>query len=240
MPTFIDLFAGIGGISLGLERAGFTCAAHVEIDPFCQRVLRKHWPGVPLFGDITTLDPDDLPRADLVAGGFPCQPVSAAGKRKAQEDPRWLWPHFARVLRSLRPSYALVENVPALLTVAGGGAAQEVFGDLAEMGFDAEWFVLSASAVGAPHLRERVFIVAHAGRPGLEGPGQLQDSPTESGTLPAHDPWWSGEPRIQRVAHGPPDRVDRLTAIGNAVVPAVAELVGRWILAGGRERRRLA
>src|SRR4029453_4298664 len=109
MPTFGSLFAGIGGLDLGLERAGWQCRWQVELDPLCQRVLAKHWPNVPRYGDIRTLDLERIERVDLVCGGFPCQPVSVAGKRLAQADERWLWPGFARGLPPLAPRLVPVE-----------------------------------------------------------------------------------------------------------------------------------
>src|SRR5437868_15209237 len=111
--------------------------------------------------DVRDLTGTELQPVDLIAGGFPCQPVSLAGRRRGSADERWLWPEFARLIRVLRPRYVLVENVPGLLV--GGGMA-EVLGDLAALGFDAEWDCISAAHVGAPHLRYRVFIVAHAAR----------------------------------------------------------------------------
>ena len=119
--TVVDLFAGIGGISLGLERAGFTVAAQVEIDPFCRTVLNKHWPEVPKHDDVRTFAPwwgSSVPRpaVHLVAGGFPCQPVSQAGLQRAQTDPRWLWPEMAQAIEHLQPEWVLAENVPGLRT----------------------------------------------------------------------------------------------------------------------------
>jgi DNA (cytosine-5)-methyltransferase 1 len=157
-PTFGSLFAGIGGIDLGLERAGWECRFQVEWDPFCQRVLAKHWPDVPRFGDIADVDWSGVPPVDLLAGGFPCQPFSVAGKQRRLDDDRWLWPEFARAIRELRPRYVLVENVPGLLV---GGGMDAVLGDLAELGYDAEWESIPAAAVGAPHLRYRVWIIAY-------------------------------------------------------------------------------
>jgi DNA (cytosine-5)-methyltransferase 1 len=160
-PTFGSLFAGIGGIDLGLERAGWRGRWQVEWDPFCQRVLAKHWPDIPRYGDIATVDWSGVERVDLLAGGFPCQPVSGAGKRKAQSDERWLWPEFLRAIRALRPSLILVENVTNLLAINGGSAFGEVVGDLAASGYDAEWDCIPAAAVGAPHDRDRIWIVAY-------------------------------------------------------------------------------
>lgn len=163
--TVGSLFSGIGGIDLGLERAGMTIRWQVEKDDWCRRVLLKHWPDVPKYEDITTLTGHELERVDVLAGGFPCQPASTAGSRKGNEDvERWLWPHFEKLIRVLRPRIVLVENVPGLFTVNGGAAFGEIIGSLASMRYDCEWEVLSAADVGAPHLRKRVWIVAHANR----------------------------------------------------------------------------
>lgn len=168
----MDLFSGIGGFSLGLQRTGgFETIAFCEIDPFCRKVLVKHWPGVPCFEDITKLDKeelDSLGRVDVICGGFPCQPVSCAGKRKGKEDARWLWPEFCRVVRSVRPEWVLIENVPGLLSADSGRLFAGILRDLSESGYDAEWNIVSAASVGAPHLRKRVFVVAHTSQPGRQ------------------------------------------------------------------------
>ncbi len=150
-----SLFSGIGGIDLGLERAGMRVSWQCEIDPWCRGILARHWPDTPQYGDIRTIDAD-TPRVDVLAGGFPCQPVSLAGKGLAQADERWLWPEFARCIRVLRPRYVIAENVPGLLT----RGLDLVLADLAALGFDAEWTVFGARDVGAPHKRDRVWIVA--------------------------------------------------------------------------------
>ena len=223
---FVSLFAGIGGIDKGLEAAGWECVAQVENDPWCTRILEKHWPTIPKWKDIHELDPADLPNTDAVVGGFPCAPVSLAGKRQAQDDPRWLWPEFLRVVRMVRPRIVLVENVPGLLTAGFG----DVLAGLAGAGYDTEWAGVPAAAVGAPHLRWRVFIVAYPdtfGRDGGSGE-QRQGRRRE----PQNSGWWDVEPRVGRVAPRIPRRVDRLKGLGNAVVPQVAEWVGRRIVAG--------
>lgn len=156
-PTFGSLFSGIGGIDLGLERAGWRPVWQCDSDPYCRRVLAKHWPTVPCYDDVHSIH-RAIPRVDLIAGGFPCQPVSNAGQRKAQADARWLWPEFARIIGTLRPRYVLVENVPGLLSRGFG----DVLGDLAALGFDAEWGMRAARDVGAPHLRKRVFVLAYS------------------------------------------------------------------------------
>jgi len=161
--SFGSLFTGIGGFDLGLERAGMICKWQVEIDDYCRRVLAKHWPDILRYRDIREVNFDEIEKVDVLCGGFPCQPVSLAGKGLAQDDPRWLWPEFAGAIRALRPRYVAMENVPGLL-VRGMG---DVLGDLAALGYAAEWQVLSAAAFGAPHLRERVFVIAHADSGGM-------------------------------------------------------------------------
>lgn len=158
---FGSLFSGIGGIDLGLERAGMVCAWQVEIKPYCQKVLAKHWPTVKRYGDIRELTGYELEPVDLLCGGFPCQPHSYAGKRAGSADERDLWPEFARLIRILKPEWVLAENVPGLLSSDAGRFFGRVLRDLAACGYDAEWNVLSAQALGAPHIRERVFIVAY-------------------------------------------------------------------------------
>jgi DNA (cytosine-5)-methyltransferase 1 len=158
----LDLFSGIGGFSLGLERAGFKTVAFCEIEPYPRAVLRKHWPDVPCYDDVRTLTAERLAAdgitVDVICGGFPCQDISNAGKRAGIEGERsGLWREYARLIGELRPKYVIVENVAALL----GRGMGRVLGDLAEIGYDAEWQVISAADVGAPHLRERVWIVAY-------------------------------------------------------------------------------
>ena len=234
--TFGSLFAGIGGMDLGLERAGWRCAWQVEFNPYCQEVLAAHWPDVPRYGDIKELNPDDLSPVDMVAGGFPCPPVSSAGLRRGRADDRWLWPHFARVLRHLRPRFVLVENVAAILH--DNDAFGAVLGDLSSLGFDADWSVVPACAVGAPHTRDRLFLVAH--RPRNDEPNPGASDPATGGLRPESRgsrvaPWsldeWLPEREVGRVADGVPSRLVRgpLSALGNAVVPQVAELLGRQI-----------
>jgi DNA (cytosine-5)-methyltransferase 1 len=239
----LSLFSGIGGLELGLERAGMTTVGQVEIDPFCRRVLAKHWPEVPRHDDVRTAVEwwrgRARPRVDVVAGGFPCQPVSLIGKRRAQDDSRWGWPWFADVVRALRPRYVLVENVPGLLTAGLGN----VLGDLASLGFDAEWSMLSACAVGAPHSRERLFILAYPTGSDVEQTDEVSATVparrTSLGTTrgDARRASWLPEPAMDRVAYGAARSVGfaELQALGNAVVPQVAEHVGRLIIAHAQQ-----
>jgi len=165
MPLTVgSLFSGIGGFELGLERTGgFKTVWQCEIDPFCQKVLEKHWPNVKRFTDIKKIGiEEEIPHVNVICGGFPCQPVSCAGKRRGKEDERWLWPEFYRVIRCVQPEWVLIENVPGLLSADAGRLFAGILRDLSESGYDAEWNIVSAASVGAPHLRKRVFVVAHS------------------------------------------------------------------------------
>jgi len=158
----LDLFSGIGGFSLGLERAGMKTVAFCEIEPFPRAVLAKHWPEVPCYDDIRTLTGERLAAdgisVDVICGGFPCQDISFAGKGAGLAGERsGLWREYARLIGDIRPRFVIVENVAALLSQGLG----DVLGDLAALGYDAEWHCIPASVVGAPHRRDRVWIVAH-------------------------------------------------------------------------------
>jgi DNA (cytosine-5)-methyltransferase 1 len=227
-----------------------TCVGQVEIDEYCQRVLARHWPGVPRHDDVrTAVDwwrAEQRPRVDLVCGGFPCQPFSLAGFQHGVDDERWMWPAMADVIRALRPRYVLVENVSALVRdrVAWG----IILADLAECGFDAEWAVLHASQFGAPTPRERVYLLAYP--PSLHGqsrdllePGGVGGSPFPAGGLPglathqagrAAGEWLAREPRVDRLVDGVPHQVDRLRVIGNSVVPQVSKAIGDLIVEAER------
>jgi DNA (cytosine-5)-methyltransferase 1 len=185
--TLGSLFAGIGGIDLGFERAGFKTAWQVEIDPYCRKVLKLHFPGAERYEDVRTVGVGSLRRVDVVAGGFPCQDISNAGDRAGIDGERsGLWREMARIIRELRPRFVLVENVAALLTpthrdgwIEPAGIAR-VLGDLASIGYDAEWEVISAEDIGAPHVRERVWIVAYPQGERREEAGKLRcDEPSQ-------------------------------------------------------------
>ena len=224
----LSLFAGIGGFDLGLERTGgFKTVAFCEIDPFAQAVLRKHWPEVPIYDDVRTLTAERLGRDGIrpncIVGGFPCQDLSVAGHGAGLAGERsGLWQEFRRLIGEIRPEHVIVENVPALIQ---RGLA-DVLGHLAELGYDAEWHVVSAASVGADHLRQRLWIIAHphegAVRPGWER--GLQG-------CQAFDRTRLVFPDRSRAAYGIPNWLDRVGACGNAVVPQIPELIGRAILA---------
>jgi DNA (cytosine-5)-methyltransferase 1 len=273
--TFGSLFAGIGGVDLGFERAGLECVWQVEIDPFARRVLEKHWPHVRRHDDVRTFPPSnpDEWRCDVIAGGFPCQDISFAGKGAGLSGERsGLWFEYARIIRELRPRYVLVENVSALL-VRG---LDSVLGTLASLGFDAEWECLPAAAFGAPQIRDQVFLLAYTDRNGWllnsherysrqvgrtssqasrKGPSETSPlasrcdgfpewtAPHEAGSIDESHlrtmaEWfgvsehWLSEPNLERVANGFPTELDshRLRTIGNAIVPQIAEWIGRRII----------
>ena len=235
----LDLFSGIGGFSLGLERAGMRAVAFCEIEPYPQAVLRKHWPGIPIYDDIRTLTAerlrtDGIPGIDVICGGFPCQDISRIGKKAGISGSRsGLWIEFARLIGELRPRYVLVENVPDLL-IRG---MQRVLGDLAALRYDAEWEVLTAAAFGAIHIRERVFLLGMntdiaRNRCGPFGTIRPQRSYGQNALYSriSKTGFWETEPGVVRVANGVPSRVDRIRGLGNAVVPQIPEIIGRAII----------
>ena len=266
----LDLFSGIGGFSLGLERAGMTTVAFCEIDPFCRAVLKKHWPHVPQYEDVRSLTAERL-RADgiavdVICGGFPCQDISEAGSRAGIEGERsGLWVEYARIIGEVRPSFVIVENVADLL-IRGMG---KVLGDLAAIGYDAEWHCVPAAYVGADHWRDRIWIIAHPHRPGPISIHQRwrkqcaqevgEDAADDHGSrlsrrmqaradgedaaifierlrlaldAPSSFPGLdgAGSPVLGRGEDGIPNRVDRMHALGNAVVPQIPEIIGRAIM----------
>ena len=157
----LDLFSGIGGFSLGLERAGFTTAAFCEIEPYCQRVLSRHWPDVPIHSDIRQLDGTQYAgTVDVVCGGYPCQPFSVAGKQQGEADPRHLWPEMYRIIREVCPRWVIAENVRGHISLGFDTVAAQ----LEDEGFTVWPFIVPACAVGAPHRRDRLWIVAHSER----------------------------------------------------------------------------
>jgi len=236
----LDLFSGIGGFSLGLERSGMRTVAFCEIEPYCRSVLAKRWPKVPCYGDIREVTGLGRDIVDVICGGFPCQDISSAADAPAGIDGArsGLWREFARIIGDVRPDWVIVENVSALRK----RGLDRVLGDLAALGYDAEWHCIPASAVGAPHPRDRVWIVAYS--PEVFGEEQCGYQPrrilSRDGLLEivSHQRrqdgvagWWGAEPGVGRVVHGVSDRVDRFGCLSNAVVPQVAEVIGRAIMA---------
>lgn len=243
----LDLFSGIGGFSLGLERtSGFKTVAFCEIEPFPRRVLAKHWPEVPCYDDVRTLTAERLRTdgigVDVITGGFPCQDLSGAGARAGIDGERsGLWREIARLARDLRPSFIILENVADLLdgpSEQPGGWFGALLGFLAEIGFDAQWRCIPASAVGAEHDRDRVWVVSYPNTfDGQERLGLLLD---DQATLFAayhrnrHSVWLETTLPSPRMADGISawlDRRERTEGLGNAVVPQIPELIGNAILA---------
>lgn len=254
----LDTFSGIGGFSYAAERivGGYETVAFVEREPFCQSVLRKHWPTVPIHNDICKFQPERY-SADVVCGGFPCQDISLAGKQAGiKEGTRsGLFYELIRIIRMVEPRYIVLENVAAITT----NGLDTVLGELAEAGFDAEWACIPASAVGACHQRDRWWLVAYAkgtrtwehqphSRGQRDGEGLLADwhpdqeisitSNTSSARLQRqkHSEWritqqlcpdwrrYLSEPVLRRGDDGLSSQVDRIKALGNAVVPQVAAI----------------
>jgi DNA (cytosine-5)-methyltransferase 1 len=272
----LDLFSGIGGFSLGLERAGMRTVAFCEIDPYCRAVLRKHWPDVPCFSDVRDLHAYDVGPVDVICGGFPCQDISVAGKGAGLDGARsGLWSEYRRLIEECRPSWVVIENVVALRA----RGLDQVLGEISALGYDAEWHCIPAAAIGAPHRRDRIWIVAYPGcqrcerregsaqwdqpdgtpagrqeghsRPldGREGgcPRAVADADSarlaqrlrqeierravrQEGDASPEGCWWNVEPDVGRVANGIPARVDRIRALGNAVVPQIVQAIGEAIM----------
>lgn len=250
-----DLFSGIGGFSLAARWAGWTTAWYSEIDPYAKTIMAKHFPEAADLGDITQLH--NPPKVDVLCGGFPCQDISAIGKGKGIAGARsGLWKEYARIIGEVRPKWAVIENSP-LLRTRGLGTVLE---DLDALGYDAQWHCIPASAVGAPHQRDRIWIVAYARNQFEYTPGPaLADALREglerhSGNVyreyqsrrqqkEANRPagaasllcgedaasWWLSESGIRRVVDGVSNRVDRVTCLGNAIVPAIPWLIFKAI-----------
>ncbi len=230
--TVGSLFAGIGGFDLGLERTGhFKTKWQVEIDPYCQRVLAKHWPDVKRYGDIRTIA--DLERVDVLCGGFPCQDISFAGPGGGLQGLRsGLFYEYLRIIRMVRPRFVVMENSAALL-VRGMG---EFLAGLAKEGLDAEWTVLRASDFGAPHERERIWVVAYPNEsdgkawmgPKQDGPSQVfkEDHRTR---LPV---WLQASSRFIGMDDGVRGRFyeSRVGGLGNSILPQIAEWIGNRII----------
>ncbi len=245
----LDIFAGIGGFSLGLERTGgFETVAFCEIDPFCRRVLAKHWPDVPCYEDVRELTAERLAAdgiaVDVICGGFPCQDISEANSsgRGLDGERSGLWREYARLIGEIRPKFVIVENVAALL----GRGLGRVLGDVAALGYDAEWHCIPAAAIGAPHERDRVWIVAYPGegerRPIVGACERMawQDSipqrqESAGGFASVFEAAWGSDALVvantlRGMDDGVQVRMDGFNACANAVVPQIPNLIGKAIL----------
>lgn len=253
----LDLFSGIGGFSLGLERVGMETVAFCEIDEHARSVLARHWPKVPCYDDVTTLsrarlEADGIHLPDLICGGFPCQDLSVAGRRAGIEAERsGLWSEIVRLVSEIRPKFVLVENVANLISGPTGRPGTwfgRVLGDLASLRYDAEWHCIPASAVGAPHTRDRVWILAYPQQEQRICPVFNPDNASKTirrnaairsetgvrsqmGTSRRSIPGkWMDQPNPVGMVDGFSDWPHRLARCGNAVVPQIPEMIGRAIM----------
>ncbi|KKL45276.1 hypothetical protein LCGC14_2357280, partial [marine sediment metagenome] len=232
-----DLFSGIGGFALAAQAVGWQTIGFCEIDPYCQRVLRRHWPDVPIYDDVRTLSGNAVGHVDIITGGFPCQDISWAGPGDGIGGKRsGLWGEYGRIIGEIRPRLVVVENVAALLSRGMG----VVCGDLARIGYDAEWSTVSACSVGAPHMRPRVFIVAYPngvyGRSGFWNTAVQKDWTIQAvDDLKSSRINWrarlANPSELYGGADGLPNGPHRNRGIGNAIVPKVAETIFRGIAA---------
>lgn len=199
----LSLFSGGGLGDYGLELAGMEIVGQVEIDDYCQKILKLRWPDVPKWGDIKLVTGKEIIEkcgtVDLISGGFPCQPYSSAGRRTGKEDSRYLWPEMFRIICEVRPRWVLAENVPGLLSISNGRVFGEVVRDLAESGYCVGWNCIPASAVGAPHRRDRVWILAYTDAPWKRGK-QRKEKINKNTSLP--NPGLLGSSKHEKQATG--------------------------------------
>lgn len=230
--THLDLFSGIGGFALAARWMGWETVQFVEIDGFCQKVLNKHWPNVPIHGDIKTFDGTKFRgTVDILTGGFPCQPFSCAGKQQGTEDERHLWPEMLRVIAEIQPAYIVGENVYGLVSWSGGLVFDQVQTALEALSYDVQSCILPACAVKGAHRRDRVWIVAHHKGQHLEKSEMVFaarsiSEPRESTQRLPGDIWAPDKQtnfsEMVGELHGVSDWVDRSKSLGNAIVPQVA------------------
>ncbi len=216
-----SLFTGIGGIDLAAEWAGFETVGMCEIDEYCRKVLDKHWPNVPKWRDIFELTGEEIisrcGEIELISGGFPCQPYSEAGNKKGRDDKRHLWSETIRIIREVSPRWFVGENVRNFAKVG----LDEAIYDMEEAGYTTRTVIFPACSVGAPHERNRLFLVAHSAIVGLPKSGEHNELMFKE--QKSYPRTWNGrrldKPGIQRMADGVPYQMDRLRVLGNAVVP---------------------
>lgn len=216
----LDLFSGIGGFSLAARRSFEDHKVHcfVEKDAFCQKVLRKHWPEVPIHGDIKNYEHDGT-KIDLITGGFPCQPFSTAGKRRGGQDDRSIWPYMLKIIKETRPYWVVCENVNGFINM---GLDQTIF-DMEKSGYSSQAFIIPACGIGAEHERRRIWIVSHA-----------DSNRKSSNTIHAKEKLkMENKPTgMGREVNGIPGRMDkrkRLKVLGNSIVPQIAEVLFKTI-----------
>jgi len=237
----LDLFSGIGGFSLGLESTGgFETVAFCEFDKHARLVLKKHWPEIKIYNDVRTLDAKKYRGSiDVVCGGFPCQDLSVAGKKKGitEGERSSLYTEMLRIISECLPRYAIFENVTGLLTGESGRWFAKFLYDLAQVGYDAEWHCISASELGANHHRDRVWVVAYPNLQRCEGVTEeqvLREPRLQIELVRSFERWPTRQdipsPRSIGASDGLPRRLDRIKRLGNAVVPAIPKIIGEAIL----------
>ncbi|QDP49574.1 MAG: putative cytosine-specific methyltransferase [Prokaryotic dsDNA virus sp.] len=255
----LDLFSGIGGFSYGFEMANLgETIVFVEKDEFCQKVLRKHWKNVPIINDIRKVNGKDFGSATIISGGFPCQPFSVAGKRKGKDDDRYLWDETIRVVAECKPKWFIGENVDGIVNISEGTILRQIQDDLEKEGFQVQCLVIPASGIGAWHQRKRVWIIGHnvsntkilrprrrssqkcrIKKRKFQQTKQKRDSFwSEAKRCSSQDDtasWWQTQSELCGVPDGVSyelhsNRTDRIKALGNSIVPQIAQLVGESIL----------
>ena len=217
----LSLFSGGGGIDIACDMAGIDTVAFCEWEPYPQSVLKQHWPGRPVYGDIRELtrerleqDGIDCGTIGIIHGGFPCQPFSIAGEQLGKEDDRYLWPEMFRIITEIRPDWVIGENVANFRRVA----LDDTISNLESIGYTVRSFIIPACAIGADNRRDRVFIVANSGSKGLEGLHNERDGkPLQLPPIPVPGNEWQATPRVLRRGHGVPNWMDRIKICGNAV-----------------------
>ena len=244
----LDLFSGIGGFSLGFEKAGMETVAFCEFDEHARKILAKHWPDVPIHKDVRVLDGKQYRGAvDVVCGGFPCQDLSTAGKRAGFSGERSsLYREMLRIISECMPRYAVFENVSGLLTGESGRWFAKFLYDLAEIGYDAEWHCISASYISAPHHRDRVWIIAYSNSKRQQGSPTQQVGYAQLSQQLGREikkvrimPYPTESP-FRRADDGIPTRLDRprLARLGNTVVPQIPEAIGKAIVEMEKKRSK--
>jgi DNA (cytosine-5)-methyltransferase 1 len=218
-----DLFSGIGGFALAARWMGWETVQFVEIDEFCQKVLKKNFPNVPIFGDITQFDGTKYKGTiDILTGGFPCQPFSVAGKRKGIEDDRYLWPEMLRAIREIQPRYIVAENVSGLVNWNWGMVFNKVQADLEAQGYEVLPFLLPACAINANHRRDRIWFIAYS----KSSPRIYENKNEGQNSQALQEKRFNGnpksEPSLLGGTDGIPHWVDRIKGLGNAIVPQIA------------------
>lgn len=230
MLTMLDLFSGIGGFSLAADwTGGISTVAFCEINPYCRKVLNKHWPDVPIHRDIKKLRGEDVGQVDIICGGFPCQPFSCIGQQKGKRDDRHLWPEMLRVISEVQPTWVIGENVANFVSMGLDNALS----DLESEGYETATFIISAIGIGARHPRERIWIIGNSNRKPSEQARESSlpistiretrgDNRAVIRTIIPRTYWEKDASEFLRVADGIPSDVDRRRGLGNAIVPQVA------------------